>query len=124
MLTCSVSRRAIAALGISLALLAGCRAEEESRGFAVVATTGHINDALRMITDGTPVDLKSLCGPGVDPHSYSASIADILAMEAASLIVCNGFHLEAQMDKVLKGMFKDRVWSMASAFPSASFTPR
>ena len=60
------SRRALAALSILLALFAGCLADKKSGDFAVVATTGHINDALRTITDGTPIELTSLCGPGVD----------------------------------------------------------
>lgn len=112
------SRRALAAFStLLLALFAGCLADKKGGDFAVVATTGHINDALRTITEGTPIELTSLCGPGVDPHSYSASTADVQAMEAASLIVYNGFHLEAQLDTLLKGNFKDRAWSMASAFP-------
>lgn len=88
-----------------------------SDGFQIVATTGHINDALEAITEGTEVDIKLLCGPGVDPHSYSASTGDVKAMEAADLIVWNGFHLEAQLEDLMKKTFKDKAWAMASAFP-------
>ena len=99
--------------------LAGCgsKAEDDAGGFKIVATTGHINDALQAITEGTGADIKLLCGPGVDPHSYSASTNDVKAMEAADLIVWNAFHLEAQLESLLEGNFKAKAWSMASAFP-------
>ena len=89
-----------------------------SDGFQIVATTGHINDALQAITAGTEVDIKLLCGPGVDPHSYSASTGDVKAMDAADLIVWNGFHLEAQLEDLMKDNFKAKAWAMASAFPT------
>ncbi len=108
------------ALFIALcACLAGCGGDAKtSDGLQIVATTGHINDALQAITEGTPAQIKLLCGPGVDPHSYSASTGDVKAMEAADLIVYNGFHLEAQLEGLLKDTFKGKSWSMASAFPN------
>ncbi len=100
--------------------LAACGSDtSDSTGFKLVATTGHINDALVAITEGTSPSIKLLCGPGVDPHSYSASTGDVKAMEQADLILWNGFHLEAQLESLLLGTFRDKAWSMSSAFPES-----
>lgn len=83
----------------------------------IVATTGHIADAVRAITAGTDVEVTLLCGPGVDPHSYSASTTDVAAMADADLIVYNGFHLEARLHDLLEHEFAERAFSMADSFP-------
>lgn len=83
----------------------------------LVATTGQINSALVKITTGTNCEIKLFCGPGVDPHSFSASSQDVQAMLEADLIIYNGFHLEAQLSQHLQGAFSNKSWSMASAFP-------
>lgn len=102
-------------------LLGGCGDDPADDGeFRVVATTGHIHDALLAITAGTHAKLKLLCGPGVDPHSYSASTGDVKAMESADLIIFNGFHLEAQLHDLLHHTFADKAFEMASAFPKNS----
>ncbi len=85
-----------------------------------VATTGHIADALQRISAGTGAEIKLLCGPGVDPHSYSASTKDVQAMATADAIFYNGFHLEAKLHDLLHHQFEDRSWSMASAFPETA----
>ena len=82
-----------------------------------VATTGHIADALRQISAGTGAEIKLLCGPGIDPHSFSASTRDVQAMADADAIFYNGFHLEAKLHDLLHHQFADKSWSMASAFP-------
>lgn len=84
-----------------------------------VVTTGQINDAAEALLDGTDVEIKLLCGPGVDPHNYGASTRDVLSMNEAALIVFNGFHLEAQLAELLEEeSIAARSWSMASAFPT------
>lgn len=85
--------------------------------FKVVATTGQINSALVKITQGTDCSIKLFCGPGVDPHSFSASSKDVQSMLDADLIIYNGFHLEAKLSEHLDGAFAEKSWSMASAFP-------
>lgn len=83
----------------------------------LVATTGQINSALVKLTEGTNATIRLFCGPGVDPHSFSASTQDVQAMLDADLIVYNGFHLEAKLSEHLHGSFENKSWSMASAFP-------
>ncbi len=82
----------------------------------IVATTGQINAALTKLTSGTDANINLFCGPGVAPHSFSASTQDVQAMVDADLIVYNGFHLEAKLTEYLDGKFEDKSWSMASAF--------
>lgn len=85
-----------------------------------VATTGHLYDALNRISDGTDVEIKLLCGPGIDPHSYAASPGDVSAMAESDAIFFNGFHLEAKLHSLLHDEFGDKSWSMASVFPQES----
>ena len=104
-------------------LLSGCEVNEYGgnysgrAGLKVIATTGQINSAIKKITEGTDVNVTLFCGPGVDPHSFSASTKHVMAMMDANLIVYNGFHLEAKLAEHLEDSFSDKSWSMASAFP-------
>ena len=88
-----------------------------SGALSLVATTGQINSALQALTEGTGATVKLFCGPGVDPHSFSASTRDIQAMKNCDAIIYNGFHLEARLDEHLHHTFGDKSWAMASAFP-------
>lgn len=58
----------------------------------IVATTGMIADAARVLT-GQPV--RALIGPGIDPHSHRPTRADIAALVRADLALYHGLHLEA-----------------------------
>ena len=105
-------------VGLALSLVGCGGAASGSEVPLVVVTTGQIHDATRAMVDGLPVELKLLCGPGVDPHSYGASTRDVLAMDRAELIVFNGFHLEAQLSELLeREAIAAKSWSMAGAFP-------
>ena len=85
----------------------------------LIATTGQVNSALQRITDGVNCDVKLFCGPGVDPHSFSASPNDVQAMINADQIFYNGFHLEAKLAEHLEAAFKDKSWAMSNAFPKS-----
>lgn len=106
-------------MGLALSL-AGCGGSSTGADVPlVVVTTGQIHDAARAMVEGVPVELKLLCGPGVDPHSYGASTRDVLAMDRAELIIFNGFHLEAQLSELLeREAIAEKSWSMARAFPT------
>ena len=69
----------------------------------VVVTTGMLADAVREI-GGDRVQVEALMGPGVDPHSYTASQGDVARLRRADLIVYNGLHLEGKMQEVLQNM--------------------
>lgn len=67
---------------------------------SVVATTGMIADAVRVI-GGPDVALTALMGPGIDPHSYRQTRSDIVALSRADVVLWNGLYLEAQMEGLL-----------------------
>ena len=101
-----------------LCLATGCRESVDPQGgLRLVATTGQINDALSRITDGVDCSIKLFCGPGIDPHSFSASTKDVQSMEEADAIFFNGFHLEARLSDLLRERYVEEAWSMSSAFP-------
>lgn len=66
-----------------------------------VATTGMIGDVL-MAFAGDYAEVKVLMGPGVDPHLYKATQADLSQLRDAELIVYNGLHLEGKMGDILR----------------------
>ncbi len=106
----------------SLTVSTGCgkskrHAGKITRPLNLIATTGQINSALSAITSGTGATVKLFCGPGVDPHSFSASTNDIQAMKDADAIFYNGFHLEARLHEHLHDLFSSKAWAMSSAFP-------
>ncbi len=123
----TINRILIIAALFAVTVVIGCKVDSNSESTSaasssngslqLVATTGQINDAVTKLTEGTGASIKLFCGPGVDPHSFSASTQDVQAMLDADLIIYNGFHLEAKLTEHLHGSFENKSWSMASAFP-------
>jgi manganese/zinc/iron transport system substrate-binding protein len=93
-----LSRRCLlaGAAGLALAPLAARAAPRLS----VVATTGMVADAVRQV-GGDRVEATALMGPGVDPHAYRQTRADIAAMTRADLVLWHGLYLEAQLEPFL-----------------------
>ena len=115
-------------MGLAAVLLVGCfgvpdpKPETDDGRVRVVATTSQIADAMQQVLGSMSdqFEITRLCGPGVDPHSFSPSVADVRAMESADLIVFNGFHLEAKLDSLLHGRYETKSWAMAKAFPESA----
>ncbi|MCB2229988.1 zinc ABC transporter substrate-binding protein [bacterium] len=87
-------------------LISGCGNNNQGAGdtrVRVVATTGMVGDAVRMIA-GDKVDLTVMMGAGVDPHLYKATKGDIDHLNDADVIFYNGLHLEAKLTDVFKKM--------------------
>jgi ABC-type Zn uptake system ZnuABC Zn-binding protein ZnuA len=63
----------------------------------VVATTPVVADFVRNV-GGDRVEVHQVLKPGVDPHDYEASPADVQAIADADLVVKNGVGLEAWLD--------------------------
>lgn len=130
----TIKRNLIIAALFAITVTVGCRQDSgletnsdaanknssSSGALQIVATTGQINDAVNKLTNGTNATVKLFCGPGVDPHSFSASTQDVQAMLDANLIIYNGFHLEAKLTEHLHGAFEDKSWAMSSAFPESN----
>ncbi len=66
----------------------------------VVATTGMVGDMVKAI-GGETVNIQTLMGSGVDPHSYRQTRSDVAALTRADIVFSNGLHLEAQLDEIL-----------------------
>ena len=86
------------------ALLAGSDAAPKPK---VVATTSMLADLARAV-GGERVEVHGLMGPGVDPHLFKASAADVAHLQRAKLIIYNGLMLEGQMGEVLGRLSKGR----------------
>jgi manganese/iron transport system substrate-binding protein len=97
-----VGRRwvALPVTGLLLAgLLAGCARSngpwgEAPAGLRVVATTSVVGDLVANV-GADEVDLIRLIKPGIDPHDYEPSPADVEAIANAQLVVENGVGLES-----------------------------
>ncbi len=72
----------------------------------VLATTQHIADVVKNVA-GDKVELTMLLGPGIDPHTYVATESDIRTIENADVILYNGHHLEAQLERIFDQMSKN-----------------
>ncbi len=66
----------------------------------VVATTNIIGDVVRQVA-GDRIELVTLMGIGVDPHSYVPTPSEMAAVHDAHLVVLNGGGLEAGLEDVL-----------------------
>lgn len=82
---------------------------------SVIATTGMIADAARVLTAG---QAQALMGPGIDPHSYRPTRGDILSLSRADIILWHGLHLEAQFAEVLEDLARKKtVIAVAETLP-------
>ncbi len=76
-----------------------------------------IADAARRV-GGELVEVRSLMGSGVDPHSYRQTRSDIVALTRADLVLWHGLYLEAQMERFFEDLGRKRaVVAVADALP-------
>ncbi|MER2260539.1 MAG: zinc ABC transporter substrate-binding protein [Psychrobacillus sp.] len=98
-------------LFLAVVLMAGCNEKNKEKAEAdkplVVTTTGQVADAVKRIA-GDYVEVKSLMGPGVDPHLYKATQGDLQVLEDADIIFYNGLELEGKMSDIFEKMKKDK----------------
>ena len=103
-------KRCLGILGLSFLLVAcgddNASTNEESKG-NVVATTGQIADAVKVIS-GDHLAVTTLMGPGVDPHVYKATQSDLTKLDNAEVIFYNGLHLEGQMQDIFNQMAEEK----------------
>ncbi|MCS7062687.1 MAG: zinc ABC transporter substrate-binding protein [Methylacidiphilales bacterium] len=84
----------------------------------VVCTTGMIAEIIREV-GGERVGCRALMAPGVDPHSYKATLQDVQWLKEAELVFYNGWLLEGRMTSVLEALSKQgkRVVALAERLP-------
>jgi len=87
-------------------------AAPEDRPLKVVTTTGIVADLVAKVAKDliseNRIEIKSLMGPGVDPHAYKASHGDIATLRNADLVFYNGLTLEGKMEKVLEALASEK----------------
>lgn len=83
-----------------LALVLGCLAVAAAQRPSVVATVGMIGDIAAEVA-GECAEVKTLMGPGSDPHLYRATAGDVRALQSAHLLLYGGLHLEGRLGEVL-----------------------
>ncbi len=87
----------------SLFLFPAMYQQKQSGQLHITATTSIIADAVTQIA-GDKVAIKTLMGPGIDPHSYHARLSDMHALLQADIVLYNGLHLEGKMANILDKM--------------------
>lgn len=101
------------------ALIGSSWPTEAQKPLRVVTTVSMLADTVRAV-GGTRVEVTSLLGEGVDPHTYRPTRADIARLSSADLVVANGLHLEAQLDETLKALARSKpVLFAAEKIPAA-----
>jgi zinc/manganese transport system substrate-binding protein len=82
--------------------------DEASEPADVVATTVQVGALAREVA-GDRLVVHTLVGPGVDPHDYEASAADLRQIGGASVVLRNGIGLDDFLDRALKSGEAKRV---------------
>jgi ABC-type Zn uptake system ZnuABC Zn-binding protein ZnuA len=102
-------RVALVAAVVAALLAAGCSGSggaagdrDGERRLRVVATTTQVAD-LAANVGGDRVRVTGLLKPGIDPHDYEPSPADIDAIAHADLVLENGVGLEAWLGDTIDG---------------------
>lgn len=99
-------------------LLVSLTATSQPDPIRIVATTTQASDLVHILTDGLDTfEITSLMGAGVDPHLYKPTEADIRAMNAATMVVYSGLHLEGQFDAVFEALSEQGVLIYAMSKP-------
>jgi len=93
---------------VGMLIFVGCQVDTNKVGngssegkIQVVTTIAQIAEPIEMI-GGEYVEVKSLMGPGVDPHLYKATQGDINTLQNADIIFFNGLHLEGNMGEIFE----------------------
>lgn len=114
---CRRPRRDAVKLLLALALvpmlaLAGCdrgaqtsasasnSAGPDDRPYTIVTTTGMIADIAQQVA-GEHAEVNNLIGEGVDPHLFTPTRSDVIALQNADVVLYNGLMLEGKMTDVL-----------------------
>lgn len=67
----------------------------------VVTTTTMVTDLVQRIA-GENITVEGLMGPGIDPHLYKPTPADMTKLSRCKAVVYNGLHLEGRMVDIFK----------------------
>ncbi len=88
-------------------LLGSGQVQAAEKKLRVVTTVTMVGDLVKQI-GGSRVEVQELMGPGVDPHLYKATAADIAKLQRAEVIFYNGLMLEGKMQELFDKMSRSR----------------
>ena len=74
---------------------------ETGEKLRVVATTNIVGDVVSQVA-GDKIELVTLMGIGVDPHTYVATPSDTAAIHDAHVVFANGAGLESDLEEMFK----------------------
>jgi manganese/zinc/iron transport system substrate-binding protein len=91
----------------------------EAAPLKVVSTTAMVNDLVKRV-GGEAIVSEVLMGPGVDPHLYKATAADMLKLNRADVVFSNGLLLEGRMSEVFERLARSgkRVHAITEKLPA------
>lgn len=86
----------------------------------VTTTVTMVSDLVRQV-GGERVEVQGLMGPGVDPHLYKATTADITKLQQGEIIFYSGLMLEGKMQDLFTKMARTRkhVYAVTAAIPES-----
>lgn len=101
-----------------LFFLLACRVQQRKENDKlIVCSTSIVADCVRQVV-GNRLTVKSLMGPGVDPHTYNPRPSDVSLLNDAKLVVYTGFHLEGKMAELFERLAERKaVVSFQTDFP-------
>jgi manganese/zinc/iron transport system substrate-binding protein len=114
--------RRIALAGFILVVVSACKIDpnREKNELNVVCSTSIIRDCVQEIV-GDSFEVRSLMGPGIDPHSYNPRPSDISLLNNATVVIYNGLHLEGKMAQLFEELGRRKtVLAVSSGIPKAS----
>ncbi|MBG88948.1 MAG: ABC transporter substrate-binding protein [Verrucomicrobiales bacterium] len=94
-------------IALGLALLGPAFQSNAASKIKVTTTIGMVGDLVKQV-GGNRVDVAGLMGPGVDPHLYKATAADVSKLRRANVIFYNGLDLEGKMTDILKKLKRSK----------------
>ena len=78
------------------------KSESKNEKIVAVSTITVINDIVKNI-GGDKVETYSICGVGVDPHTYHPKPSDPRLISNSDIVFINGFALEHWIEEMIKG---------------------
>ena len=114
--------KAIPAL-VALGLAACAAAQAQSRPLRVVTLSTVLTEISREV-GGAQVEVTGLVRPGIDPHSFNPSPADMRSVVDADLVLASGLNLEAYLVRLVASVGPGgRVVAVGDSLPVVLLTP-
>ena len=102
---------------------AACGARGAQTAPLRVATLSTVLSEIAREVGGSQVSVVGLVRPGVDPHSFNPSPADVRAVADAEVVLASGLSLEAYLDRLVAASGSvGRVVAVGDALPAAAGT--